>query len=79
MNDNERIIEGLKDGLATMRVLRTHLELVRHRLIKGLTNPETRVVSFDVDAMEVALLEMQAQEKIISSLLVEYKARQDWA
>lgn len=77
MNENERIISGLEDSIMAMGVLRTRLELVRYRMINGLTNPENHIVTFDVDAMESALFGLRSQEKLISSLLVEYKARQD--
>ena len=77
MSENERIIDELEDSLLTMGVLRTRLELIRHKLIKGITNPKTRVVSFDIDAIDAALLGLRSQEKLVNSFLVEYKARQD--
>lgn len=77
MNENERIISGLEDSILAIGVLKTRLELTRYRMLNGLTNPEIKTVNFDIDAMDAALFGLRSEEKLISSLLVEYKARQD--
>lgn len=77
MNENERIINDLEDAIASMAKSRTNLELVRHRMNNGIRNPENHIVSFDIDVLDATMLGMMAEEQLIRTLLVEYKARQD--
>lgn len=77
MNDNERIINNLDDAIASMGASRTNLELVYRNMINGIENPGSRIVSFDIDVMDATILSMMANEQMMRTLLVEYKARQD--
>lgn len=77
MNEMERVINSLEDGIVSMGVSRTHLESARHHMMSGIKNPESRVVTFDIDVLDATILAMMAQEQLVRTLLVEYKARQD--
>lgn len=77
MNENERIISELEDAIASMAESRTNVELVRHNMLDGIKNPENRIVTFDVDVLDVTILSMMAQEQMVRTLLVEYMARRD--
>lgn len=77
MNENERIISELEDSLASMAASRTNLELVYRNMINGIKNPGARIVSFDIDVMDATIMSMMANEQMMRTLLVEYKARQD--
>ena len=77
MDEMERIINTLEDGLVSMGVSRTHLESACHKMMAGMKNPESRVVTFDIDVLDATILAMMSQEQLVRTLLVEYKARQD--
>lgn len=77
MNENERIINNIEESLVSMADSRTHLELVRHNMMNGIKNAESRIVSFDLDVLDATILAMMAQEQLMRTLLVEYKARQE--
>ncbi len=77
MNDNERIINNLDDAIVSMGVSRTSLELVRRNMIDGIKNPGARIVSFDIDVLDATILSMMANEQMMRTLLVEYKARRN--